>query len=131
MRTRTPTSAIRACAIFYLSRQEYEPALAMCSRAVRLNPDNALTYEALGNIFMRTRDYDRALVNYAKAVSINPRLAPVQHDLALIYYFSKQYDLAVRHYKAAIDLGITPNPEFRKEIEGYMHNTGRPAVNAK
>jgi Flp pilus assembly protein TadD len=116
---------------FYLSAGEYGSAHAVCSRAIRVNPDNALAYEALGNIFMQTKDYDRAMANYAKAVSINPYLASAHHNLALIYYFSKQYEMAVKHYNAAIALVLKVNPEFQKEIEGYMHNAGRPAVGEK
>lgn len=124
------TGYMRLCN-FYLGQRDYGQALAACSRALRLNPDNALTYEALGNIFMRTKDYDRALANYAKAVSINPYLAAAHHNIALIYYFSKQYDLAVKHYNAAVALGLTVNPEFQKEIESYMRNTGSAAVKDK
>ncbi len=102
------------------SLKNYRQALPECSKAVRLNPDDAFNYQSLGNVYMQIKEYDKAIENYRKALSINPRLDASHHNLALIYFFSKQYDAAIKHYKAAVSLGMAINPEFQKTIEQHI-----------
>lgn len=84
--------------------KDYIRGQDLLERAVRLDPDGAYTYNALGIAFLEQAVYDKAAQAFREAVRRAPYWAYPQHNLALTYTQIGDYTAAVRTYQDAIRL---------------------------
>ena len=84
-------------------RKEYPAAVAQLERSIRLEPDAAYAYNALGIAYLETADYDRAQRAFQDAIGRAPLWAYPRHNLALAYAQRGQYNTAIVAYRAAMD----------------------------
>jgi tetratricopeptide (TPR) repeat protein len=88
-----------------------QDALQLIGASVRVQPNNALTHEALGRYYVRQQQYEKGLRSIGTAV----RLAPERPDLQYFYgvglnQIGKFYD-GLPHLKKAHELAPT-NPDY-------------------
>ncbi len=84
-------------------RKEYPAAVAQLERSIRLEPDAAYAYNALGIAYLEAADYDRAQRAFQDAIGRAPLWAYPRHNLALAYAQRGQYNAAIVAYRAAMD----------------------------
>lgn len=72
--------------------------------AIKINPNNAEYYIALGNIAKRENELSQALVYFQKALVLQPNHAEVHNHLGILYYQSEDFDKALYHYAQATHL---------------------------
>ena len=96
--------------------QNSEDCIKFYQRSIDLNNQNYLSYNGLGNFYLKTSQYEKAVKYYSKAIEINPkRSAKIYKNRA--YLFEKQK----MNLKAKEDLKnylkLAPNAEDRGLIE--------------
>jgi len=76
-------SATNNLCVGHLLLKEYEKALKVCSKAIKLKPEMWQGYNNRANALFGMGDYAGAVPDYEKALSLNPESIDVQGNLAL------------------------------------------------
>ncbi len=90
--------------------KDYQGAALMLERAVRLDPQGAYSFNALGIAALEQASYDRAAQAFREAAKRAPLWAYPLHNLALTYTQLGDYEGAIASYKEAIRLA--PNYSY-------------------
>ena len=85
---------------------QYDEAIRLLERAVRLDPAGAIAYNALGIAYLEKPDYPQALAAFEDAVSRAPLWAYAWHNKALAESQMGNYRAAIDSYKRAV--GVAP-----------------------
>lgn len=67
-----------------------DDAIRFASKAVELNPDDAIGHKNLADMYARRHDVERAVSEYRRAISQNDRLFPAYFDLAELLISERQ-----------------------------------------
>jgi tetratricopeptide (TPR) repeat protein len=87
--------------------KQYESAIDLLERAIRLDPAGAVAYNALGIAYLERADNGRALAAFDDAISRAPQWAYAWHNRALAQTQTGDYSAAIRSYQHAIALAPT------------------------
>ncbi len=98
------------------NNKDYEQAIVHYTEAFTINPQMAVAYNNLGNVYADTEKYDLAIQNYSKAIDLDPNYAGAYNNLGNVYADTEKYDLAIQNYSKAIDL----DPDYA----AAYHNLG-------
>jgi len=77
-------------------------------KLVKLNPNNAKAFQALGEIFLEEKDIKKAFNMFNRAVQLEPEYAQAHHHLGVCYFIENRLDSALPEFLNAIKL----NPEY-------------------
>jgi tetratricopeptide (TPR) repeat protein len=92
----------------YEAKKDYESALADRSEILRLNPDDAGSYNDRGAIYLLKKDYDRAIADLTQSLRLRPNntwTSPGAFaDRGAAYAAKKQYPQAMADYEQALRL---------------------------
>ncbi len=86
------------------SKKDWAGAIADYTRAIELNPQNALALNNRGLVKMEKGDLDGALADYDRALQINPRNWEIRTNRGVIKQRMKDIDGAEADYDIAIKL---------------------------
>ncbi len=86
----------------YFFQKKFEMAEVLFQEVIKKEPENALAYSYLGDIFLKKQQYDGALTLYLKAIDINSEIAENYFRLGQIYYFKKNADLSIENFNKAL-----------------------------
>ncbi len=86
----------------YFFQKKFEMAEVLFQEVIKKDPENALAYSYLGDIYLKKQQYDGALNLYLKAIDINPGIAENYFRLGQIYYFKKNADLALENFNKTL-----------------------------
>ncbi|MGI9569798.1 MAG: tetratricopeptide repeat protein, partial [Desulfobulbia bacterium] len=102
-------SAHRLLATTYYKRQKYDLASSEIDRALKLNPNDADAYDALGAVKLYDGESGGAIKAVNTALRFNPNLGPsgLIH-LGLAYYLEGQYQDAIKTF----DVALGKNPRL-------------------
>lgn len=79
-------------------------AIAFCTRAIQLNPDNAIAYSIRGAIYYRLNNFKSAIVDFNKAIALNPGDYKTFYNRGLAYVKLNDYRRAEADFGNAIRL---------------------------
>ncbi|MBN2040611.1 MAG: tetratricopeptide repeat protein [Spirochaetes bacterium] len=85
-------------AVKYFYQKKLEMAEILFQEELKKNPENALAYSYLGDIFLSKKRFDGALNLYRKALDINPDNAENYFRIGQIYYYKKNPELAIGNF---------------------------------
>ena len=100
----------------FLSTQQMEEAMKFyyqgdltgaapyCTRAIELNPDNAMAYSIRGVIFYRQKDYNSAISDFNRAIQLNSSDYKNFYNRGLAHVQLKDYRAASEDFSGAINL---------------------------
>jgi len=91
----------------HLKKQEYSAARDEFLKDAAIEPDLALNYDELGNVFWLMEDDKNAEKNYREALQRDPRLVSSRLGLAKIYQRQQKYEAAL----AEADVAVKLDPE--------------------
>lgn len=91
----------------YLSKGEYQKALADFNQALEINPKYSRAYYNRGIVYYDNENYDKAIEDYSKAIELGLRHYDVFNNRGLAYSAIGKHDLAIQDYTTA--LKINPN----------------------
>lgn len=86
----------------YFFQKKFEMAEVLFQEVIKKDPENALAYSYLGDIFLKKQQYDGALNLYLKAIDIDPNIAENYFRLGQIYYFKKNADMALENFNKTL-----------------------------
>jgi tetratricopeptide (TPR) repeat protein len=100
----------------YLNRGDYDKAIADYTRAIEIDPRDAVAYENRGIAYTSKGDIDRAVADFTQAISIDPLYAGTYFNRGCAYDEQGDYDKAIADYTQTISI----DPMFA----GAYHNRG-------
>ncbi len=111
-------------------QEDFEAAVKNYEKAIKLDPNYALAYFGLGNVYEayyvlkgKKKDLEAMLNNYMQAYKINPELAEANAGLGWAYFHKEDMDKAYRFFKRAFE--INPNTaEINYNIGGFLRSVG-------
>ncbi len=93
----------------YFYQQKFEIAELLFQEELKNNPENALAYSYLGDIFLYKKRYDGALQLYIKALELNPKSAEDAFRIGQVFYYKKQPEESINYFQKAFSL----NPQLK------------------
>jgi tetratricopeptide (TPR) repeat protein len=88
----------------YFFQKKFDMAESLLQQIIDKNPDNALAYAYLGDIFFIKKRYDGALDLYQKSIELKPEWGDNYFRIGQIYYYKKDGRQAVEYFKKAIEM---------------------------
>jgi hypothetical protein len=85
-----------------LAKKEYSEAVARCTRAVDLNPTDALAFHERGAAQSFLRRFAEAIADYTAALKLDPKLSRSWRGRGSAYYLTGNYPKAVSDCTEAI-----------------------------
>lgn len=89
-----------------LQNKEYEQAIAAFLQGIEENPDDAVGYINVGNVFASVGDTEKAERFFQKAITLDEEAGTALYGLANLYYNEERYEEASKLYEQAIRKGI-------------------------
>lgn len=114
---RTERRIIRANT--YFEEGDYEDAITYYTKALKVNPQDAIAYNNRGLAWGKKGDYDNSIADFTKAVEINPQYADAYKNRGLAYYDKGDYDSAIGNYTKAVE--INPKDAFSYNNRGIAY----------
>lgn len=87
--------------------KDYQGAIKDYTKAISINPNEALSYSNRGSVYAKLGDKQQALADFGQALQMNPSYAPAYANRAEMYRKSNDYRNAIANYDQVIR--IDPN----------------------
>ena len=91
-----------------------DKAIADFNRALKIDSDNAYSYNGRGNAWYGKHEYDKAIADYDKALEINPNDAYAYHARGSAWSNKGDYDKCIADATEAIRLNPQYPPRLRQ-----------------
>ena len=91
-----------------IAKGDYDRVLQDYTKAIQLNPDDAIAYNSRGGVYYLKEEYESAIVDFTKAIDLNPNYAEAYNNRGVAYHLKEEYESAIADYTQAIDL----NPDY-------------------
>ena len=92
---------------FFKLLRSTDPILEKAVKWVKTHPDDPISFNNLGIIYLTRQRYDKAIENYNRAITLSPNLATSHYNLGLTYHKQGKLDMAINSYQKAISLNST------------------------
>lgn len=89
-----------------LTDGKYEDAVEAFLKAVKEEPENAVGFINLGNVFASLGDAEKAEPFFQQAIVLDPEAGTAYYGLANLYYNSERYEEASKLYEQSIRKGV-------------------------
>ncbi len=90
--------------IAYAENDDNERAMADCSQALELDPQEARGYNCRGEVYFYKEDYERAMADFSKAIELEPQEVLAYYNRGNTYAWKGDYERAIADYNKAIEL---------------------------
>jgi tetratricopeptide (TPR) repeat protein len=90
-------------AVSYFFQKKFDMAEMMLQEVIRKDPENALAYSYLGDIFVSRQRYDAAENVFSKALEIDPSISENYFRLGQIYYYKKMGAKSVEYFRRTLN----------------------------
>jgi tetratricopeptide (TPR) repeat protein/TolB-like protein len=92
----------------YISKGEFEKAIADTSKAIELAPKFAEAYNNRGNAYSEHGEFDKAIKDLDKSIELDPKGAKTYDNRGIAYQAKGDSEKAIKDYGKAIEL----DPKF-------------------
>ena len=89
---------------FLMMLDQMDEAIEAYSRAIKLNPNHAASYNNRGIAYKEKREHDCAIEDYDKAIELNPKLAQAYSNRGNVHREKGELDRAIADCNKAIEL---------------------------
>jgi tetratricopeptide (TPR) repeat protein/formylglycine-generating enzyme required for sulfatase activity len=103
----------------YYNRKDYDKAISDYDKAIRLDPNRAVSYNNRGNAYEAMKDYDKAISDYNEAIRLDPHYAVAYFRRGNAYQETKDYDKAISDYDETVRL--EPNHAVAHNNRGFAY----------
>lgn len=90
---------------YYFDNLKTKKAIKEFNKAIKIDPNFALAYNNLGEVYAFLAMYEEAIHEYGKALEINPELSEAHFNMVISYMLLKKYSLAWKHVDILNKLG--------------------------
>lgn len=101
-------------------RGEYELAIENFTKSLELNPDDPITLNNRGNVYLSTGEFDKAIGDYDKAISLKPGLPMAWMNRGNAYLYKKELNRAIDDYSKAIELDPKDDAAWKNRASAYI-----------
>ena len=98
---------LREGIIFY-QREDYDKALKIFEKALKLNPERAEIYYHRGLVYQAKGLWKEAAREYKKTLELNPEDVEAHNNLGVVYYNQGRLEKAKEQFEIALSI----NPDF-------------------
>jgi tetratricopeptide (TPR) repeat protein len=107
--------------VSHLNKNQLKEAYIKFQEAIRLNPRDKLSMNALGYISARFKEYDKAISYYKSAISLDPDYSDAMNNLGVTYMeielLKKRTQIWGMLYTGRVTL-----PELKKPLKKHWQN---------
>jgi tetratricopeptide (TPR) repeat protein len=104
----------------YLSKGDYDRALADFNQSIQLQPDSTFAYLNRAAVYFIKQDYDRALADLNQVIQLQPDFDLAYVKRGSVYFFQSDYDRALADLDHAIQLQPNSAPSYTIRGEIYF-----------
>jgi len=90
--------------IAWISKGEFDRAIADFDEAIRLDPKKAFLHEGRGNAWASKGEFDRAVADFDEAIRLDPKNSGPYNDRGLAWKQKREFDRAIADFNDAIRL---------------------------
>ncbi len=98
--------------VMLLNKSDYPGAIQRLSAAERMNPDDALTYNALGLAYYGEGMKSQAEASYKKATGLNKNYSDAYNNLGVLYLSDSKWDDAINAFHSALANPLYMSPHI-------------------
>lgn len=103
----------------YLAKEQLHKAFIEFQKAIKLNPNDKNSLNALGFISTEFKKYEEAINYYKRAVSADPNFSEAMNNLGATYGRIEEWDEAIKYFKVALKNPLYATPERAYSNMGY------------
>lgn len=101
-------------------QEDWETAVREYTKAIELDPGNAMAYHLRGIAYGALKLYEKAIKDYNKAIELNPDHSSFYNNRGVFYEDLRQYEDALKDYSKAIELD--PGQAKAHSNRGFAYN---------
>jgi Tfp pilus assembly protein PilF len=105
--------------VSHINRDQLKEAFIKFQEAIKLNPEDKRSLNALGYISARFKEYDKAVYYYKRAISIDPAYSEAMNNLGVTYLETKNWDGAIKYFRMSLKNPLYSTPEKAYSNLGY------------
>ncbi len=90
--------------VAYLGLNKHEEAIQDFRESIALDPNTAITWSQMADVFFAKKDYQMAIQHYGAALDIDPKLVVALNNRGNAFKASKLFDDAISDYSTAIEI---------------------------
>ncbi|WP_158442059.1 MULTISPECIES: tetratricopeptide repeat protein [Planktothrix] len=105
LQTKLEAYSLMAKALY--QSNQLEEALQTYQKLLQLNPQDAIAYTNLGNLYAKRQDWKSALTAYQKAIAFNPNLAIAYRHLGEVFQQLGDQDQAIEYWYQGFNIEPT------------------------
>ncbi len=109
--------------VSYLAREQLNEAFVEFQKAIKFNPKNKNSLNALGLISTEFKEYGDAVTYYKRAISIAPDYSEAMNNLGVTYVKMEEWDEAIKYFKMALENPLYLTPQRAYSNLGYTFYT--------
>lgn len=83
---------------------EYEKAIDNYTKAIEINPEDAMAYNNRGVAYHKLEQYENAISDLTKAIEIHSEESNYYRNRGVSYHHFKQYEKAIKDFTKAIEI---------------------------
>ena len=87
--------------IIFSQLKEFDKAIDLFNRAIKLNPLYAEGFNNLGNVLFETHQFEKSLDCYKKAIELNPNFSDAYNNIGNIYQQKENLSKSIEYYELA------------------------------
>jgi uncharacterized caspase-like protein len=99
--------------------KHFDEAAKLFEQALRIDPENAFTYNALGATYTQMGQWSVAARLYASAIELKPDYAAAYFNRGVAYHNAGRYELAVQDFSWAVD--VEPDDPLALDLRGKSY----------
>lgn len=107
--------------VSYFNENQLKESFIEFQKAIKLNPKDKNSLNALGYISTRFKEYDEAISYYKRAISIDPNYSEAMNNLGVTYLELENWDEAIKYFKMALRNPLYSTPEKAYLNMGYSY----------
>jgi len=107
-----------SAAVAFAKKKDFEAALPLYRRCIRINPDHPMPYVGLGNAYSQLKQYVSAIKAYQASLRLDPDYIDSYLYIGLAYYYIGEDKAAAKHLKTY--LKKLPDTPYRDRIETIL-----------
>jgi Flp pilus assembly protein TadD len=97
----------------------FEDAATTFEEAIKADPENPMTYNALGSARVRLKQWSVAVRHFSRAIELKPDYAAAYFNRGVAYYNTPRYPLALQDFTWAIE--SEPYDPLALDLRGKTH----------
>ncbi len=105
-----------------MGKGQFDQAISDISKALEIDPMNAMAYVNRGVAYVNKGQYDLAISDYNKALEINSGYAVAYFSRGVAHYFKREFESSWKDFQKAQGLGFQIDPKF---LENLRKASGR------